>query len=76
MKKNFRLLGLVLVVMLLIASFAGCTQQADKNTESEEQMKTGEEAKVEEAETYAKSITLMASQNWIKDIDRDRKSVV
>lgn len=71
MEKNFRLLGLVLVVMLLMASFAGCTQQTAKNNEPESQMKTGEEANVEEKEAYAKSITLMASQNWIKDIDRE-----
>ena len=74
--KKYRLLSFILVAMFLLA-FVGCQQNAESPDPSPEPTSSGESNISEQPDPSSEepafngSINLMASQNWIKDIDRE-----
>lgn len=66
-----RLVSVIVSLVLMVTMFAGCTSKNEPSAEPKEKEAIKEVVKevVVEKEKPG-SITLMASQNWVKDVDR------
>lgn len=76
LKSRIRILSLLVVVVMAITALVGCTPTetpgTEQSSESGEPAESGQSADQQgPAASGEDSITLMASQNWIKDIDRE-----
>lgn len=73
-KKFSKVLNSICIASMMLVSVVGCTQSQTKEqataTDSVTQETSKEEDKQEEKKLEGNSIVLMASQNWIKDVDR------
>ena len=72
MKKRFLQLVSLILVALMVLSFTGCQQQESTvSSPSPTESTDSSEGGSQEPSELSGSINLMASQNWIKDIDRE-----